>query len=160
MSDKPQEAPRTSLVDELGAGMDGLAQLRALMASSRKPGILQTLQFDLAEVEAGRVVFTGVPGEHAYNPIGTVHGGYAATLLDSACACAGHSMLTAQQAYTTLDLNISYHRPITRSTGPVRAEGRVRSMGRRVAFAESSLTDAQGRLLASATSTLLIFERT
>jgi uncharacterized protein (TIGR00369 family) len=139
--------------------MDGLAQLQALMASGRKPGILVSLDFELIEVAPGRAVFAGQPGEHAYNPIGSVHGGYAATLLDSACGCAVHTRLTAQQAYTTLDLNVSFHRGITRSTGLVRAEGSVKSLGKRVAFAESSLTDPEGRLLASATSTLLVFER-
>lgn len=148
-----------SLVQEIAAGLDGLGQLRALMTSGRKPGILRTLDFEFVEVEAGRAVFVGTPGEHAYNPIGTVHGGYAATLLDSACGCAVHSQLTATQAYTTLDLNVSYHKSITRETGRLRAEGRVRSPGRRVAFAEAQLTDADGKLYASATSTLLIFER-
>jgi uncharacterized protein (TIGR00369 family) len=95
----------------------------------------------------------------ACNPIGTVHGGYAATVLDSACGCAVHSQLTATQAYTTLDLNVSYRKPITRDTGRLWAEGRVRSLGRRVAFAEAQFTDADGKLYASATSTLLIFER-
>jgi len=157
--EKVQRRIPASLVEEVAAGMDGLTQVRALMSSGRKPGILRSLDFDLAEVEAGHVVFTGIPGEHAYNPIGTVHGGYAATLLDSACGCAVHSRLTAQQAYTTLDLNVSFQRPITRDTGKVRAEGRVRSLGRRVAFAEATLTDSENRLLASATSTLLVFER-
>jgi len=157
--EKVQTQIPASLVEEVAAGMDGLTQVRALMSSGRKPGILRSLDFDLAEVEAGHVVFTGIPGEHAYNPIGTVHGGYAATLLDSACGCAVHSRLTAQQAYTTLDLNVSFQRPITRDTGKVRAEGRVRSLGRRVAFAEATLTDSENRLLASATSTLLVFER-
>ncbi|HEX4649570.1 MAG TPA: PaaI family thioesterase [Steroidobacteraceae bacterium] len=147
-----------SLIEEVGGGLDGLAQLRALMSSGRKPGILLSLDFQFVEVEFGRAVFTGTPGEHAYNPIGTVHGGYAATLLDSACGCAVHSQLAATQRYTTLDLNVSYHRPITRDTGQLRAEGRVRSLGRRVAFAEASLSDSQGRLYASATSTLLVFE--
>jgi uncharacterized protein (TIGR00369 family) len=153
------EKARMSLVEEVSAGLDGLGQLRALMASHRKPGILRSLDFDFVEVEAGRAVFAGIPGEHAYNPIGTVHGGYAATLLDSACGCAVHSRLTATQAYTTLDLSVSYHKSITRDTGPLRAEGRVRSLGRRVAFAEANLTDSEGRLYASATSTLLIFDR-
>lgn len=147
-----------SLVEEVAGGLDGLGQLKALMASGRKPGILLSLDFEFVEVEAGRAVFAGTPGEHAYNPIGTVHGGYAATLLDSACGCAVHSQLTSRQRYTTLDLNVSYHKPLTRETGPLRAEGRVRSLGRRVAFAEASLRDAEGRLYASATSTLLIFE--
>jgi uncharacterized protein (TIGR00369 family) len=151
---------RMSLVEELGSGLDGLAQLRALMASGRKPGILHSLDFEFAEVDVGRAVFVGTPGDHAYNPIGSVHGGYAATLLDSACGCAVHSQLNSLQAYTTLDLTVSYHRPITRESGRVRAEGRVRSIGRRAAFAEATLTDAEGRLCASASSTLLVFERT
>ena len=148
-----------SLIDETGAGLDGLAQLRALMSSGRKPGILQSRNFDFVEVDAGRAVFAGTPGDHAYNPIGTVHGGYAATLLDSACGCAVHSRLTAAQAYTTLELKVAYHKAITRDSGLLRAEGRVISIGRRAAFAEAALTDATGRLYASATSTLLVFER-
>lgn len=148
-----------SLIEDIGSGGDGLAQLRALLASGRKPGILRSLEFDFVEVEHGRAVFAGTPGEHAYNPIGTVHGGYAATLLDSACGCAVHSQLTSMQGYTTLDLTVSYHKAITRDTGPLRAEGRVRSLGRRVAFAEASLVDSKGRLYASASSTLLVFDR-
>lgn len=147
------------LVDEVAAGQDGLAQLRALIASGRRPGIAQALDFDFTEVDAGRAVFTGTPGEHAYNPIGTVHGGYAATLLDSACGCAVHSRLGATQAYTTLELKVAYHKAITRDTGPLRAEGTVLTVGRRAAFAEARLIDAHGRLYASATSTLLVFER-
>jgi uncharacterized protein (TIGR00369 family) len=148
-----------SLAEEVGPGLDGLEQLRALMASGRKPGILVSLDFDFIEIESGKAVFAGVPGEHAYNPIGTVHGGYAATLLDSACGCAVHSRLTGAQAYTTLELKVAYHKPITRNTGLLRAEGRVVSIGRRAAFAEASLIDSKGRLYASATSTLLIFDR-
>jgi uncharacterized protein (TIGR00369 family) len=148
-----------SLVDELGAGLDGLAQLRALQASGRKPGIAIALDFDLIEVEAGRAVFGGIPGEHAYNPIGMVHGGYAATLLDSACGCAVQSRLTAKQSFTTLELKVAYHKAITRDTGLVRAEGRLQSIGRRTAFTEATLTGSDGRLYASATSTLLIFDR-
>lgn len=149
----------TSLVDEVAAGLDGLSQLRALIASGRKPGILRSLDFDFVEVDTGRAVFAGTPGEHAYNAIGMVHGGYAATLLDSACGCAVHSQLGAQQAYTTLELKIAYHKAITRDSGLLRAEGRVVSIGRRAAFAEARLTGADGRLYASATSTLLVFER-
>jgi uncharacterized protein (TIGR00369 family) len=148
-----------SLADEVGAGLDGLAQLRALIASGRRVGILKTLDFDFVEAELGRAVFAGQPGEHAYNPIGTVHGGYAATLLDSACGCAAHSRLSASQAYTTLELKVAYHKAITRDTGRLRAEGRVISIGRRAAFTEATLTDAEGKLYASATSTLLVFDR-
>jgi len=148
-----------SLVDEVAGGLDGLSQLRALMASGRKPGILVALDFEFVEVEAGKAVFAGTPGEHAYNPIGAVHGGYAATLLDSACGCAVHSRLTASQAYTTLELKVAYHKAITKDTGLLRAEGRLLSFGQRVAFAEARLTDAHGKLYASATSTLLVFNR-
>jgi uncharacterized protein (TIGR00369 family) len=148
-----------SLVDEVGSGLDGLAQLRAVMSSGRKPGILEALDFDFVEIEPGRAVFAGIPGDHAYNPIGSVHGGYAATLLDSACACAVHSQLRSTQRLATLDLALSYHKTITRETGALRAEGHVRTLGRRVAFAEATLTDSGGRLYASATSTILISER-
>lgn len=118
-----------------------------------------SLDFDLLEVDVGTAVFAGKPGKHAYNPLGTVHGGYAATLLDSACGCAVHTKLTAGQAYTTLELKIAYHKAITKETGLLRAEGSVASLGRRAAFAEARLVDAEGRLYASATSTLLIFDR-
>ncbi|HEY5781604.1 MAG TPA: PaaI family thioesterase [Lysobacter sp.] len=149
----------TSLIEQVGAGLDGISQLRALIASGRKPGILQSLDFELVEVDHGRAVFEGSPGVHAYNPIGVVHGGYASTLLDSACGCAAHSQLTAQQAYTTLELKVAFHKAIRHDTGPLRAEGKVLSIGRRAAFAEARLIDARGVLYASATSTLLVFER-
>ena len=148
-----------SLVDDLAPSGDGLFQLRAMIAAGRKPGIAHSLQFDLIEVESGRAVFTAIPGEHAYNPIGTVHGGYAATLLDSACGCAAHSRLSASQAYTTLELKVAFHKPVTRETGRLFAEGRLISFGSRAAFAEGTLKDEEGRLYATATSTLLIFER-
>jgi len=139
--------------------LNGLQQLQQLMASGKRPGIGVSLDFTLVEIETGRAVFEGTPGLHAYNPIGSVHGGYAATLLDSACGCAVHASLSAQQAYTTLELKIAYHKGMTKETGPVRAEGRILSIGRRVAFAEAKITDASGRLYASATSTLLIIDK-
>jgi uncharacterized protein (TIGR00369 family) len=148
-----------SLADEVGAGLSGLEQLRRLQTSGRKPGIAETLAFDLVEVDLGRAVFEGVPGMFAYNPIGTVHGGYAATLLDSACGCAVHTRLSATQAYTTLELKVAYHKAITAETGRLRAEANVITIGRRAAFAEGTLKDANGRLYASATSTLLVIER-
>lgn len=148
-----------SQVKELGQGPNGLQQLQALMATGRRPGIGNSLDFDLVEIDKGRAVFAGVPGDHAYNPIGSVHGGYAATLLDSACGCAVHSLLDANQGYTTLELKIVYHKAMRRDTGQVRAEGSVITIGRRVAFAEAKLVDSEGRLYASATSTLLVMER-
>jgi uncharacterized protein (TIGR00369 family) len=147
-----------SMVKQLGEGLTGLEQLHALIASGKRPGIAVSLDFTLSEVGEGTAVFTGTPGHHAYNPIGMVHGGYAATLLDSACGCAVHTKLSATQNYTTLELKVAYHKTITDTTGPLRAEGRVVSFGRRVAFAEGRLVDAAGKLYASATSTLLIIE--
>jgi len=144
------------------AGMSGLEQLRAVFDPNRperEPGIGKTMGFSIVEIEEGRVVFGGRPDESVYNPIGTVHGGYAATLLDSAVGCAVHSTLKAGQGYTTLELKVAYHRAMTKDTGPVRAEGKVVKVGSRAAFAEGRITDARGRLYATATSTLLVFDR-
>ena len=140
--------------------LSGIEQLRHFLGQDARPiGIGVTLGFKLVELEEGRVVFEGTPGKHVYNPIGTVHGGYAATLLDSAVGCAVHSMLKAGQGYTTLELKVAYHKAMTEQTGPVRAEGKIITLGRRTAFAEGRLVDAAGKLHASATSTLLIMER-
>lgn len=139
--------------------LSGLEQLRALIKAGRRPPIGETMDFTLVEVDLGRAVFAGAPSAKVYNPMGAVHGGYAAALLDSACGCAVHSKLDASQAYTTLELKIAYHKALSDKTGLVRAEGIVLSIGRRVAFSEAKLTDQAGKLYASATSTLLIFER-
>ncbi len=139
--------------------ISGIEQLRDMMARDAQPPIGRTLNFSLVEVEEGRAVFEGHPDGSVYNPIGSVHGGYAATLLDSACGIATHSRLAPGQGYTTLELKVAYHRAMTSETGAVRAEGVVTSFGRRVAFAEARLTDAAGRLLASATSTLLVISQ-
>jgi uncharacterized protein (TIGR00369 family) len=148
-----------SLAEQIAPGKSGLEQLQALLAAGRMAGIGKSLQFTLTEVSQGRVVFEGTPGVHAYNPIGTVHGGYAAAMLDSACGCAVHSALSPSQGYTTLELKIAYHKAMTEKTGPVFAEGRVVSLGRRAGFAEATLKDAAGKLFASATSTLLVFDK-
>lgn len=145
-----------SMAQDAGLHLTGLEQLQAMAAAGRKAPIGQLLGFTLVEIEEGRAVFEGNPGEEVYNPIGTVHGGYAATLLDSACGIAVHSKLAAGQGYTTLELKVAYHKAMTAQTGTVRAEGKVVSFGRRAAFAEARLTDAAGRLLASATSSLLV----
>ena len=142
----------------LEARPSGLEQLRAMMASGKRPGIGQSLDFDLVDVGEGMASFAGVPGTHAYNPIGSVHGGYAATLLDSACGCAVHSQLRAGQAYTTLELKVSYHKAMRHDTGRIHAHGKVITLGRRVAFTEARIVDEAGTLYASATSTLLVFE--
>ena len=145
------------MTDTLGrAQLSGIDQLRAMITQGNQPSIGRTLDFALVEVEEGRAVFEGNPDDRVYNPIGSVHGGYAATLLDSACGVAVHSKLAPGQSYTTLELKVSYLRGMTVETGVVRAEGVVVSMGRRVAFAEAKLTDSSGKLLATATSTLLV----
>jgi uncharacterized protein (TIGR00369 family) len=129
------------------------------MSAARRSGIGASLDFTLVDVQDGVAIFEAAPGEHAYNPIGSVHGGYAATLLDSACGCAVHSKLSATQTYTTLELKVSYLKAMTKNTGLVRAEGRVISIGRRVAFSEATLKDANGKVYATATSTLLVVEK-
>lgn len=137
------------------ANLSGLEQLRAAFDGKFK-GIGKTLNFRPVTLEEGRVVFEGLPDQSVYNPIGTVHGGYAATLLDSAMGCAIHSTLKPGQSYTTLELKIAYHRAMTEESGPVRAEGKIITVGRRAAFAEGRLVDAQGRLCASGTTTCLV----
>jgi uncharacterized protein (TIGR00369 family) len=137
----------------------GLRVMQSMAGGQVRAPIAETLGFRMVEVEHGRVVFEATPGPNVYNPIGTVHGGYAATLLDSACGCAVHTTLEADQAYTTLELKVAYHKAMTAETGLVRAEGRVVTIGRRAAFAEATIKDAQGRLLASATSTLLVISQ-
>ncbi len=136
--------------------MSGIEILRAMQASGTGAPIGKLMEFQLVEIEDGRVVFEATPTRAVYNPIGTVHGGYAATLLDSACGCAVHSKLAPGWGYTTLELKVAYHRAMSVDTGPVRAEGRVITMGRRAAFTEATLKDAAGKLYASATSSLLV----
>ena len=104
--------------------MNGIEQLRAFILSGKPTGMAVSLAFQLVEVGDGFAAFEGVPGLHAYNPLGTVHGGYAATLLDSACGCAVHSKLSAGDSYTTLELKIAYHKAISEKTGKVRAEAK------------------------------------
>lgn len=122
------------------------------------PPIAQTLDFTLAEVEKGRAVFVGTPHYGYYNPLGTVHGGYIATLLDSALGCSIHTTLAAGQSYTTLEIKVNYVRPILANTGQLWAEGKVINVGRRVATSEATLKDKDGKLYAHATTTCLVFE--
>jgi uncharacterized protein (TIGR00369 family) len=140
-------------------GQTGLEKLRSMMALGRMPGLLGSLGINFVEIEEGRAVFEGVPGLQVYNPLGVVHGGYMAALLDSACGVSVQSRLGPSQSHTTLELKVAYHKAITADTGLVRAEGRVVSLGRRAGFAEARLTGAGGRLYASATSSLLIIDR-
>jgi uncharacterized protein (TIGR00369 family) len=138
--------------------MSGLAFVQGL-ADGTLPlnTIAETLGYDIAEAASGRVVVTAVPTGALLNPAGTVHGGFAATLLDSAMGLAIQSTLEQGVSQTTLEFKISLLRPITPETGPIKAEGVVLSRGRRVGTAEGRLADRDGRLLAHGTTTCLIF---
>ena len=150
-------SPDTISSEELQK-LSGLELLQALVDGRLPaPAIGHTLEFNIVEVERGRVVFAGIPNERFLNPLGTVHGGYAATLLDSCMGCAVHSTLEPGQGYTTVELKINYVRPITPQTGLVRAEGRLIHPGRQIATADGRLVDAQGKLLAHGTTTCIIF---
>jgi uncharacterized protein (TIGR00369 family) len=120
--------------------------------------IARTLGYDIIEAENGRVVITAEPGDVHLNPAGTVHGGLAATMLDSCMGLAIRSTLDKGVDSTTLEFKITFMRPITPQTGPIKAEGTVLSRGRRVGTAEGRVTDGQGRLLVHGTTTCLIFE--
>jgi uncharacterized protein (TIGR00369 family) len=144
---------------EVMASMSGLDFVRAIFSGKLPPPpIMQTIEPFDQSAEPGVVVFHSTPGFRHYNPIGSVHGGYAATLLDSAMGLAVHTVLPAGTGYTTLEFKVSFIKGMTRDTGPVRSEGRTLSVGRRAATAEARITDAKGRLLAHATTTCLVFE--
>jgi uncharacterized protein (TIGR00369 family) len=137
---------------------DGLSFLKAIVAGTLpQPPIGELLGFHLTEADQGRAVFEGLPEFRHYNPIGTVHGGFAATLLDSALGCAIFSTLNKGDGWTTLELKLNLVRSLTKDTGPVRAEGRILHRGRTVATAEGDLKDAAGKLYAHATTTCMIF---
>ncbi len=137
---------------------DGLDFLKAIIDGTLpQPPIGETLGFHLVEAETGWAAFEGLPEFRHYNPIGTVHGGFAATLLDSALGCAVVSTLLRGDTWTTLELKINYVRPLTKDTGPVRAEGRIVHRGRSVATSEGDLKDRAGKLYAHATTTCMIF---
>jgi uncharacterized protein (TIGR00369 family) len=142
---------------ELGRTMSGLEYITA-MAEGRVPGppIASHFGMRIVSIAEGEVVFAATPDESLYNPIGTVHGGVAATMLDSAVGCAVHTTLPAGVAYTSVELKVSFVRTILASAGEIQARGRLVKGGSRVAFAEGELRDEQGKLLATASTTCLI----
>ena len=143
---------------EVLTSYDGLGFLSAMIAGRiPNPPMSEVLGFHLAEVEYGRAVFEGLPEYRHYNPIGTVHGGFAMTLLDSALGCAVFSTLLKGDTWTTLEIKVNLVRPLTKDTGMVRAEGRIVHRGRTVATAEGDLKDGAGKLYAHATTTTMIF---
>ena len=161
MDDKPP-APKIEYgvtPTHVMASMSGLDFVRAIFEGRLPaPPIMQNVEPFDCTAEPGVVVIHSVPGFRHYNPIGSVHGGYAAILLDSAMGLAVHSMLPAGSGYTTLEFKISFIRGMSKDTGPVRTEGKVLNVGRRAATAEARITDSSGRLLAHATTTCLVFE--
>lgn len=120
------------------------------------PPIGELMDFIPIEWSPGTFIFQGTPNKSHYNPLGSVHGGYAATLLDSAMGCSIHTLLQKGQGYTTLDLRISYVRGMNEATGPIRAEGKVVHLGRSTALAEGRIVDASGRLYATGTTTCMV----
>jgi uncharacterized protein (TIGR00369 family) len=142
---------------EVARGLDGIEIVRRIVAGELPPPpIAEVLGLRLVEAEPGRAVFEGDPGEQHYNIVGTVHAGFTTTLLDSAMGCALATTLEAGVGWTTLELKANFTRPITADTGVVRCTGTVVHPGRRVATAEARLEDSRGRLLAHATSTILV----
>ena len=138
--------------------LDGLEFLKGIINGTQPhPPISELLGFHLIEVEQGRAVFEGVPEFRHYNPIGTVHGGIAATLLNSALGCAVFTTLLKGEAWTTLEIKVNFVRPLTKDTGPVRAEGRLIHRGRTWATSEGDLKDRAGKLYAHASTTCMIF---
>jgi uncharacterized protein (TIGR00369 family) len=139
------------------AGLDGLEALRRMVAGEIPyPPIAETIGMRIVEVASGRVVWEAEPGEHLYNPIGTVHAGFATTLLDSAMGTAFVSTTEAGTRWSTLELKANFTRAITADTGVVRCIGTVVHRGRTVVTTEAKVEDAEERLLAHATSTILV----
>ena len=136
-----------------------LAHFRRLIAGKgRRPPMTELLDFRLVEADPGRVVFAAVPTRAHYNGMGVVHGGLAATLLDSALGCAVNTMAPPGRVFTTLEMKINFTRPLTRQVGRIRCEGKVVHMGSRVATAEGRVVDRHGKLYAHGTATCILFE--
>jgi uncharacterized protein (TIGR00369 family) len=140
-------------------GKSGLQIMQAMLAGELPyPHIMHTLDYSLLEVAKGHAVFQGVPQLMHYNPLGSVHGGWYATLLDSALGCAVHTTLEAGQGYTTAELGIHIVRAASNQSGPLRAIGKVVHVGRQLATAEARIVGADGRLYAHGSTTCLVFQ--
>lgn len=138
--------------------LSGMEYLTGIMDGSIPgPPIASLMNFDVTHVEPGTVTFTSRPEEAHFNPLGSIHGGLACTLLDTVLACAGHSTLAAGIGYTSIDITVNYLRPIQPNNGPLVATGRVVKAGSRVIFTEGEILGADGRAVATATSSLLVF---
>jgi len=159
MDEPTSSAPRSgSSGPAAPEGIDGLDFLRRIKdGRTPPPGMAVLLGFEIAEIERGRVVFAATPSAAHYNPAGAVHGGFAATMLDSCMTCAVQSTLAAGLGCTTIDLNVHFTRGASATTGLLRAEGTVVHVGRQIATAEGRVTDSRGRVIAHATTSCLIF---
>jgi len=141
------------------SGKTGLAMMQAILGGELPYApIAKTLDFMLIEIEAGHAVFQGTPGPQHFNPMGTVHGGWFATLLDAALGCAVHTLMPPGRGYTTAELSLNIVRALTPKVQRVRAEGRVIHCGRQLATADARLVGPDGTLYAHATTTCLVFE--
>jgi uncharacterized protein (TIGR00369 family) len=165
MSD-PEEEARTRTISwadphalaEAGRALSGLEYLRRIVSGELPPPpIAALMNFSISELSEGRAVFVVEPAEYHYNPIGVVHGGLAAMLLDSAMGCAVHSTLPTGAGYTTLEIKVNYIRPMTAETGRVCCEAKVVHVGGRTATASGRIEDAAGKLYAHGTTTCIIF---
>jgi uncharacterized protein (TIGR00369 family) len=147
------------LTAEAGRGMAGLELMRGLRDGNvPPPPSAGLIGFSVTEVEKGRVVMRLTPAEYHYNPMGTMHGGILATLLDSVMGCAVRSTLPRGRAYTSLEIKVNYVRAVTNDSGELAAEGRIVHGGSRSAVAEARVVDAKGRLCATASTTCLVFD--
>jgi uncharacterized protein (TIGR00369 family) len=142
----------------LAKTMSGLEYMQGLLDGSiPEPPIVNLMNMRPVAVEVGKVTFTCDPNESHYNPIGTVHGGLVCTLLDSVLGCAVQTTLPKGQGYTSLEIKISYLRPVMADTGQLTAVGIATKPGSRAAFADGTVHDSNGKLIATASSTLLVF---
>lgn len=162
---RQQEAEIRSYIRDLGfisneelKKMSGLEFIQGMMRGDFPlPNIAKTLDFVLVEAIEGHCAFQGTPSLDHYNPIGSVHGGYFCTLLDSAAACAVHTMLPQGSGYTSLEIKVNFIRALTDKTGLIRAEGKAIHVGRQVGISEARIVDAAGKIYAHATTTCHIF---
>jgi uncharacterized protein (TIGR00369 family) len=146
-----------AIAAEAARALDGLSFFREIMSGRLPaPPIMATLGISAVSFERGKAVFAVTPAEYHYNPIGSVHGGVCATICDSACGCAVHTMLPAGAYYTSIDLDTRFIRPITSGTGRLLCEGTVDYIGTRTALARARLVNTEGKLFAQATSNCLI----
>ena len=163
-NDRPERSRTFTWADpmQVADALRNPGRMRALeaWAEGRAAGapICELMNIRLAEVSEGRVVFTGRPEEYHYNPMGTVHGGFAAALIDSATGLAVASVLPEDKGWTTIDLNVSFVRAMTAATGPVRCEADIVHKGSRLVTAQARVTDADGKLYAHGSTTCLVLE--